>query len=63
MITLRFEYGALDKEPFVLTDEWFQITYETIRNSKDDDVAIFADGFWYVPSIRTTFTDVVLIGE
>ena len=57
---LRFEYGALDKEPLVLSDDWFQITYESIRDSNDFEVAFFVDGLWFVPDNQETYSDIVL---
>ena len=58
MITLTFEYGAIDKEPLVLTAPWYQITYSLIRNSTDEDIAFYEDGFWWVN--RSQYSDIVI---
>lgn len=61
-MNLRFEYGAIDKEPVEISSDWFQITYEEIRNEHDEPVAIFQDGFW-VCGGHGKFSDIVLFSE
>lgn len=47
MITLVFEYGALDKNPVTIQGEWFQMTYDELRDSDDNEVAYRnANGLW-----------------
>lgn len=57
---LRFEYGALDREPFEIEDEWFQITYNVIRNSRDEDVAFISDNIWIIVDTGESYSDIVI---
>lgn len=40
-VFIRFERGALDVEPVEFTGEYFQITYDEVRDEHDDCIAWF----------------------
>ena len=56
---LKFEYGAIDKQPAETESDWFQITYNSIRTAADEDIALYLNGFWEFEGQQ--YSDIVII--
>ena len=60
---IRFEYGAIDKEPLTFTGGWFQITYNAIKDENDSEIAFYDGSFWVLNDSCERYSDIVLWDE
>lgn len=59
MTTLQFEHGAKDLAQVKVSADWFQITYDEIRDVDDICIAYRdADGFWLHNGVQ--YSDIVI---
>ncbi len=61
---LRFELGCEDKEARTVqvAGDWVQITYDTIRDRDDNEIAIYNGDYWVLED-GTMWSDVIVSGK
>jgi hypothetical protein len=55
---LRFERGSGDVPACEVTSQWFQITYDFIRDENDTEIANFDGAYWHYNGTR--YSDIVI---
>ena len=56
---LQFERGSIDACPRIITSDWVQLTYCTIRDDHDTDIAIYDGNFWILND-GSKWSDVII---
>jgi hypothetical protein len=58
---LQFIHFVEERESETLESEWFQITYDLVRNDRDEEIALMTDsGHWRHISTGKIYTDLLM---